>query len=316
MNFTLFYSYIYKNEININSVSNGLALLMVSNQFMLNGLSRSALTFLHQNVSAFNVLEILSILRCPQNFVSRCLYVNEEPSILQNSQDENNGNQINSNCDNILNELITKCYSILDGHAEKILLSESIDILDHVMLIEILSRDTLRVSSELVIFECLSRWSSQQCKKQRKELITENKRDLLGKALYCARYLVMSRQEFMQSPYVCDLLSDHEKGLFLARLSGDNSTPLPAHLIGKKLDVKRNFAKPTGMVSPNRRAHVHSASPTQSTLAPTDSSPPPIDPQLPDSSHSLPVVRKKNSTSKKLLNGLGDFMICVIQMLD
>lgn len=259
-------------------MSNGLLLAPISSGFKLHELTHDCLTFLKSNANSGNVLEILSWLR------------RAVPSHPQSFEGYENS------AENALNELKTKCYHILDANAEKILRSEATDNLEQEMLIEILSRDSLRLTSEATVFDCLLDWACQQCLKQRRELVGENKRDVLGKAIYSARYLVMSLDEFIKGPYSCDLLSDEEKTALLARLNGDISTPLPMHLLGRKLDVLRKYVKPTGLVSPTLRQKDANAV------------------VLPDPATN--GKSKKNSASKKLLNGLSGFMICVIQLLD
>lgn len=264
-------SYIYKKELNISSVSNALSLVLVSSQFMLHELCRASLTFLQQNASPSNVLDILAWLR----------RVRPAPGLPAQEAEA------------ALCELLTKCHAILDANADTILQSDSVDNLEHEMLIEMLSRDTLKLSSESVAFDCLQRWACQQCLKQRRALTADNKRDILGKAIYAIRYLTMSLDEFTKGPYAADVLADDDKAVLLAKLRGHPAS-LPLHLVGLKLDVARKWSKPTGTVSPSRRAAADGKS----------------------SGHVSVNGRPKKSASKKLLNGLSGFMICVIQLLD
>ena len=119
----------------------------------------------------------------------------------------------NGNCNAILNKLFFKCFTILDANAELILNSDYVNKIDHSLLVDILSRDTLKINSELVTFNLVKRWASQACLKNRKILNSENKRALAGKALYLVRYLTMSETEFLTGPYVSDdLLIREEKG--------------------------------------------------------------------------------------------------------
>lgn len=271
---------------NISSVANALSLILASSKFRLHGLTQACLTFLQQKASHGNVLEILSWLR----------RVAPGPGLPEECG--------HNSAENALNELMTKCYQILDANAESVLRSEAVDSLEQEMLMEVLSRDSLRLASETTVFDCLLGWASQQCLKQRRELVGENKRDVLGNAVYSTRYLVMTLEEFIKGPYSSDLLTDEEKSAIVTRLKGDDDTPLPMHLLGRKLDVVRKYVKPTGLVSPIRRQPVDPAA------LPA----PPLDPHADLTVSS--VNRKKNSASKKLLNGLSGFMICVIQLLD
>lgn len=208
-----------------------------------------------------------------------------------------------SSGDNILNELINKSYAILDYHAEEILKSsESLDVMDRELLMDVLSRDTLCLSSESVAFECIMSWASQQCLKQRRQLTGENRRDVLGQAIYSVRYLMMSIEDFMRGPYSSDILFDDEKSLLLSRLRTSSSLgsgrgtpsqlePLPLHMLGRKLDVPRNYIKPC----------VESIKTTLKKEV---------------TKGALNVEPRKKTATKKLKDGLSGFMICVIQLLD
>jgi hypothetical protein len=201
--------------------------------------------------------------------------------------------QYSNNCDNILNELITRCYRTLDSEAKQILCSEAFSNLDHELMVKILSRDTLNVGTEMDVFDCIMRWSCQQCKKLCKELTGDNKRRVLGKALYCPRYLTLTADEFMRGPYNSDVLTDEEKNPLLARLTGDCQVVLPDYLSGRKLDIKRIFVE-------QANNGVEGLASTSNTATNSNAG----------------IIAKKKSTSKKLLNGLGDLVICVIRLLD
>lgn len=290
-------SYIYKNDANLNSIVSALTLIPVAHRFEMHDLIRCCLSYLQQKACPENVLEILSFLRrYSAALTDSC------NSYSQQKQTESSTppllaplypsleNVIQG--ENLLNDLIAKCYAILDSNADDILSRpDSIECLDHDLLLEIMNRDTLCLSSEMVAFECLVTWSCQQCLKQRLPITGENKRSLLSEAIYSARYLIMSLEDFVKGPYSSDLLSDDEKNYLLARHRGDVCDAPPKAMIGRKLDVPRKNSNrllirtPCDCKSKKRAAG--------------------------DLSES-----RKKSASKKLLNGLSGFMICVIQLLD
>ena len=259
-------------------------------------LIRCCLSYLQQKACPENVLEILSFLRrYSAALTNSCNNYSQQkpesstpplltpfyPSLENVMQGEN-----------LLNELIAKCYTILDSHADEILSRpDSIECLDHDLLVEVMNRDTLCLSSEAVAFECLVTWSCQQCLKQRMPVTGENRRSLLSEAVYSARYLIMSLEDFVKGPYTSDILSDEEKNYLLARHRGDVCDAPPKAMIGRKLDVPRK--------NPNRLLIPRSCDCKSKKRAAGDSNEP-----------------RKKSASKKLLNGLSGFMICVIQLLD
>jgi hypothetical protein len=257
-------------------------------------LIRACLTYLQQKACPENVLEILSFLRrYSAALTDSCNNYSHQkqqnnsllpPPLYPSLENVMQG-------ENLLNELIAKCYVILDANADEILSrADSIECLDHDLLMEIMNRDTLSLSSEAVAFECLLTWSCQQCLKQRMPVTWENRRSLLSEAVYSARYLIMSLEEFMKGPYASDLLSDEDKSYLLARHRGDVSDAPPKAMIGRKLDVPRKNLN--GLM-------IRTCDCKSKKRAAGDSNEP-----------------RKKSASKKLLNGLSGFMICVIQLLD
>ena len=245
-------------------VSSALKLIPVSHQFEVHDLTRECLVTLRSSVSTSNVLEVWTFLRKPQF----CSMLDEE---------------------NILNEVIVKCFSILDSNSEEILRCESFNCLDQEVLIEILTRDTLNCS-EIVVFESLVKWANQQCLKQRRPLTCENKRDVLGKALYSPRYLVMTIDQFMRGPYSTDILTDEEKVILLTKLQ-NKTTNLPMHLLGFKLDSPRTGSNNFLSIVPSNRVD----SPSQT--------------KKDDSKMKKPVKKRFTSALSKIL-------VCAIQILD
>ena len=45
--------------------------------------------------------------------------------------------------------------------------------IEHSLLIDILSRDTLKIDSELTVFNLVKRWANQACLKTRKSLLSK-----------------------------------------------------------------------------------------------------------------------------------------------
>lgn len=146
------------------------------------------------------------------------------------------------------------------------------------------------------VHEAISTWACQECKRQKKELKSTNKCEVLGKSVYCVRYLLMTADEFVSGPCASGLLSEEERDFFLRRIREGvqaNKEPLPDHLSNKKLDVNRTSLPK--LQSPTRLCSTQRSSLTNQRC------------------HNN--IRKK-TVSKRVLQGLGDFVICVIQILD
>lgn len=242
--FQLILSFIYKKEVTFESVPGTLRLLNLSTMFQLPELTKYCIHFLRTNITKDNVLEIL---------------------------DGAYRNSVNDG------ELIGPCLALLDRNADSIFSPAnftSIEKLDQELLVNILVRDSLCLSSELLAFDAISNWSSHQCLRKRLPVTGENKRQLLGRVLFAIRYLLMSKEDFLKGPYTSDLLTEEEKKYLLAKISGNPLDEVPVsliHLTGSDLD------------RPRRRIN---------------------------------GLKMKKSASKKLLNGLSGFVVCVIQLLD
>jgi len=261
--------------------------------FVLSNLTKICLNYLHKNVSQANILEVIFSLRQIQQRKDNII-VDQSNFGLENYFENE------FNCDNILNELFIKCYQILDANAEQILKSDQILNLDKESLAEMLSRDNLQISSELLAFECINRWATFQCQKHGKSLISKNKIEILGKALYSVRYLAMSMEDFTRGPYTSDLLSYEEKDIIISKLKNPNFE-LPKYLQVYNIEKPRKLVKSNSLERP--RSHLSDTK----NFKRRKSVPHKV---------RLVMAKRKNSPLKKIRKGLGDVLIFMIQLLD
>ncbi|GFT96869.1 hypothetical protein NPIL_40623 [Nephila pilipes] len=288
--------YIYTGQVTFLTVDSTLRLLHPSRMYHLPLLTTHCLSHISKNVNTSNVLIVLSHLLCPEV---------HHPLIHQYDNDASPLEECHDN-DNERNELVFKCFLIVDHHADDVLQSELFETLEHELMVEIVKRDTLQVSSEAVVFDSVMRWACRACKKQRKELTSENKRSVLGKALFLVRYLTMTAEEFLRGPVSHGILCKEDKEIFLSKLSNPNSpavVSLPEHWNGWKISEKRQQNLP--LATPE----VVSTNNVDLAVMPSNSA-------QSANSNVKRNDRKKKSMSKKLLNGVGDLVICVIQLLD
>lgn len=271
-----------------SSIDATLRLLRPCQVYHLPQLASRCLGHISKHVNPSNVLIVLSHLLCPEI----------HPPV---------DNECHDN-DNERNELVFKCFLIIDRHADEVLQSESFETIDHELMVEIVKRDTLEVTSEAVVFDSVMRWACRACKRQRRELTADNKCSVLGKALFLVRYLVMTPEEFLRGPVSQGVLSREDKELFLSRLTTDTASPiqLPDRWNGWKISVRRQRCQ-TNLL-PIASPHSDLPSTTDETSVSPTNSIQPVNSKRND--------RKKKSMSKKFLNGVGDLVICVIQLLD
>lgn len=200
-------------------------------------------------------------------------------------------------------ELLGRCYSIIDAKCDRILQSDGILKLNSAHLNKILFRDSLNLSSELIVFHCVERWATFHSRNLGLQTTTESKMRLLGDLVYSARYLLMDLDDFVGGPYASDLLPEYDRAVIKMAISQQSDALLPEHLRPFKLNRPRRYVKPTQVVTPQPRKTINRNSSFDKEV---DNS----------SNNSNQVAVKKKGPMKKILNGLGEVMICVIQLLD
>ncbi|XP_015783330.1 BTB/POZ domain-containing protein 6-like [Tetranychus urticae] len=294
-------SYIYKKEVKLDCISKCLALFESSIKFGLTDLSVLSLTFLQSNLMVSNVIEILTTLHPYE----RGTNYDTGPKESINTEEDKHSivNEDLIKLESHLNSCIYQCYSLIDENAELILTSEGILSINESLLRSILHRDSLNITNEMAVFECLDRWSTIQCVRRRKEVTIENKINLLGTNIYLARYLTLSLEAFQHGPYLSDLLSDQDKQALKATL--DNPlVPLPNHLQLYPLAKQRFHVSKQINGQPNHNLSTMETEVKQITDG------------VDNANLRVVVARKSHSPFKKLFSGLGEAIICVIQLLD
>ena len=138
-----------------------------------------------------------------------------------------NGKSKKVNC---CDALLKQCLELIDREASFVLASEDLEDLDISALNLIVCRDTLRLKSEVEVFHALNRWSTRECKRQRLELNSENRRRVLEGAQYLVRYLIISKEDYRTGPYPSGLLTSEEAEAVLANIDGAE-VDLPDHLL-------------------------------------------------------------------------------------
>lgn len=277
--------FVYEHEVPFHTVSGALQLLHAANRFAMFELQNQCLHFLLKNIQEQNVLEIIQNLRLFRE-----------------------SSNLHENDVNWRNELIMNCFRLIDARADYILRTEAFENLEQEIVNNILNRDTLGISSELVAFEAVTKWACQECKRQRLELRPENKRTVLSKTLFHVRFFLMTTEEFMQGPAQSGILNEEEKITILSRIRGDLSKPLPETLNNPKLDVKR-LRKIQRIDSTLKKPKKYDSSP-MSEISSASSVKSPV---------FMPPIKepgKKNTAWKKVKRGMRDFVIILLQLLD
>ena len=91
--------------------------------------------------------------------------------------------------------LESNCWRVIDDECAQALKSEAFLRIEHCVLCELLSRETLNVK-EIDLFNAVLKWAQHQCEKQDIKSTVENCREVLGKAITLVRFPTMALEEF------------------------------------------------------------------------------------------------------------------------
>ncbi|NXP47543.1 BTBD2 protein, partial [Heliornis fulica] len=92
-------------------------------------------------------------------------------------------------------QLASLCLENIDKNTSDAITAEGFTDIDLDTLVAVLERDTLGIR-EVRLFNAVVRWSEAECQRQQLQVIPENKRKVLGKALSLIRFPLMTIEEF------------------------------------------------------------------------------------------------------------------------
>ena len=174
-----------------SSIQTARETLNICHQFNCTTLAKKAVYYLDLNLNEDNVLEIY------KNLQFLCNNLPSAPSL-----DNNNSMQSISKrqeIEQICNPLLHNCLIIVDANCLTLIDKESFYELCYQDLLLILQRDTLKINTELELFNFIEKWSCCECKKQNFVINVQNKRDVLQFLILSIRYGTLLKSEFMNS---------------------------------------------------------------------------------------------------------------------
>ncbi|KAK3092251.1 hypothetical protein FSP39_000340 [Pinctada imbricata] len=165
--------YLYCDEIQLEP-DNVLATLYAAKKYLVPHLARSCVRFLETSLSARNACILLSQGRLFEE-----------------------------------QELMQRCWEVIDAQAEEALRSDGFTDIDINTLKTVLSRETLN-AKEVSVFNAACRWAEAECARNELDPTPENKRKVLGEALYLIRIPTMSLDEYANGPSQSGILTLQE----------------------------------------------------------------------------------------------------------
>ncbi|KAL3071706.1 hypothetical protein niasHS_016381 [Heterodera schachtii] len=98
----------------------------------------------------------------------------------------------------LLKKFVQQCLVYIDANIETLIKSEEFLQIDQKLLCEILERDQLQISGEISIWNAALRWADAKCRENGIECSAENRRAVLGPALFKIRFPLFSKEEFSE----------------------------------------------------------------------------------------------------------------------
>lgn len=178
------------DPLEIKSLKTALELLQTAIQLKNQSLAEQCIKNLDQSLNKDTVLKIYT-------YLSKCktpLRNNFEPSAPPIIDEDY---QINDDwIEKLLSDLKFNCLLVIDKEGDYILKQKEIIDLSYNDLFSIVDRDTLEVSSELVVYSAMYRWGIAEC--VRMTLNTHHIKEVLRQLCYAPRYGLMLKKEFTQ----------------------------------------------------------------------------------------------------------------------
>ncbi|XP_065221915.1 BTB/POZ domain-containing protein 2-like isoform X3 [Planococcus citri] len=232
--FNLLLRYMYGQKVEFRTYDQALATIYAANKYLCPELVKTCVIYLDKEINNETVIFIYRQLRLfsstfdnlpsdkPFDLPSAPPEEDEKGNPIQpvGGQNDQSGTLMTRYC----NSLMYNCLHYMDTNAEDLLTTDALEDLNQSQLYDIVTRDTLRISSELVLFDALMRWCVQQCKRSQLELTSQNYRRVLGDELiFSVRYLRLSETEFASRPMTSGLLHDADIAIILGSIQGYRS---------------------------------------------------------------------------------------------
>ncbi|KAL3078303.1 hypothetical protein niasHT_032709 [Heterodera trifolii] len=113
------------------------------------------------------------------------------------------------------NDFSRRCLDYIDQNAKTLFESEEFLQIDQNLLCEIFERDQLKIDDELTIWKATIRWADEKCRQNAIECSAENRRAVIGPALFKIRFPLITKRDFsLNIVSSCVLTTEEVIGVF------------------------------------------------------------------------------------------------------
>ncbi|XP_057664322.1 uncharacterized protein LOC130898804 [Diorhabda carinulata] len=155
-------------------------------------LAKQCIENLNKHLDKTNVLLILHHLSKCKKFETSYDMEPSAPPLLEEEY-EGSHDWVQDLIDNLRNN----CLLEIDRNADFILRQKEMLDLTYVDILAITTRDTLQVSSEILVYSVVMRWCIEECKRRTLEIQKINITAVLRDLAYAPRYGLMTKKEFL-----------------------------------------------------------------------------------------------------------------------
>lgn len=209
------FKYFNGEKINFSSVTTARATLDAAHYCLCPEVAKISSDYLIKNLTSSTVLEVYHGL----NFYT----------IDNDYNNQNNTNLLSQPTDDLreiavaCTTLLAACLTVIDTNPDDVLSQEKFEELTAQEVVNLSSRDELRLTKESILFNALDKWSAAECRRNGIEPTPFNKRSVLSDdTWFSVRYLLMSDKEFIQGPMTSGILSSCESAAIVAKILGHN----------------------------------------------------------------------------------------------
>ena len=184
-----FLRFLYTEECTLTA-DNVVMIMYLSKKYILPSLTEKCVHFLAENLNTVNVLDVL-----------------EQASRFDEK------------------ELEKQCWKVIKSKTYEVVSSDSFINISHGTLTELLKQDILKIE-EVELFQAVLKWIDSQCSSKELKLTNENRRSVIGEAIYDFRFLAMNLKEFIQHVGKSNLLTAEEMIPIHEKFAGFDSPAL------------------------------------------------------------------------------------------